>query len=108
VPAHVARLFPEPEAEVIANERWYAQRSPSAAVAFIAEVDRALTQIGEAPKAWPPYRRGTRRYLLHRFPFSVVYRIDEDDDVVYVVAVAHAKQRPEYWRRRKKPLLTAR
>ena len=48
------------------------------------------------PEAWPPYRRSTRRYLLHRFPFSLVYRIDEDDAVVYVVAVAHAKQRPEY------------
>jgi toxin ParE1/3/4 len=100
VPARDVRLFPEAEAEVIASERWYSQRSPSAAVAFIAEVDAALVRIGEGPDTWPRYRRGTRRFVLRRFPFSVVYRIE--DEVVYVVAVAHAKQRPEYWRRRKK------
>jgi len=103
MPARVVRLFPEAEAEVIANERWYAQRSPSAAEAFIAEVDAALVRIGESPDTWPRYRRGTRRYVLRRFPFSIVYRIE--DDAVYVVAVAHAKRRPEYWRRRKKPKL---
>ncbi len=103
MPARVVRLFPEAEAEVVANERWYAQRSSSAAEAFIVEFDDALAQIGEAPETWPRYRRGTRRFILRRFPFSVVYRIE--DDVVYVVAVAHAKQRPEYWRRRKKPPL---
>jgi len=100
VPARVVKLLPEAEAEVIANERWYAQRSPTAAEAFIVEVDDAIAQIGEAPKTWPGYRRGTRRFILRRFPFSVVYRIEED--AVYVVAVAHAKKRPEYWRRRRK------
>ena len=35
------------------------------------------------------------------WPRSVVYRIE--DEVVYVVAVAHAKRKPEYWRRRTKP-----
>ncbi len=94
MPARVARLFLEAEAEIIANERWYAQRSPAVAEAFIAEVDGAVAGIGESPETWPRYRRGTRRFVLRRFPFSVVYRIE--DDVVYVVAVAHAKQRPEY------------
>ncbi|MBI3932965.1 MAG: type II toxin-antitoxin system RelE/ParE family toxin [Acidobacteria bacterium] len=101
MPARVVRLFPEAEAEVVANERWYAQRSPSVATAFLAEVDQAIARIGETPETWPRYRRGTRRFILRRFPFSVVYRID--GDVVYVVAVAHAKRRPEYWRRRKRP-----
>src|SRR5262249_6121105 len=101
VPARSVRLFPEAEAEVVASERWYAQRSPTAAAAFLAEVDAALVRIGETPESWPPYRRGTRRFILRRFPFSVVYRIE--DDVVYVVAIAHAKRRPEYWRRRRSP-----
>lgn len=106
MPARVVRLFPEAEAELTANERWYAQRSPSAAEAFIAEVDAAFGRIAEAPETWPRYRRGTRRFVLRRFPFSIVYRTEAD--VVYVVAVAHAKRRPEYWRRRKKPKLRPR
>jgi toxin ParE1/3/4 len=101
VPARDVRLFPEAEAEVIANERWYARRSPAAAAAFLTELDNAITRIAEAPETWPRYRRGTRRFVLRRFPFSVVYRVE--DEAIYVVAVAHAKRRPEYWRGRKKP-----
>ena len=29
------------------------------------------------PEAWPPFDHGTCRYLLQRFPFSVVYRIED-------------------------------
>jgi toxin ParE1/3/4 len=104
VPARVVKLLPEAEAEVIANERWYARRSPSAAEAFLVEIDAAIARIAEAPGTWPRYRRGTRRFILHRFPISLVYRIEPD--AVYVIAVAHAKRRPEYWRRRKHPRTT--
>lgn len=99
MPERVVRLFPEAEAEVVASERWYAQRSLKAAEAFLVEVDEALAQIARSPETWPRYRRGTRRFVLRRFPFSVVYRIETD--AVYVIAVAHVKQRPEYWRRRR-------
>lgn len=101
MPARGVRLFPEAEAEVVENERWYAQRSPSTAAAFVAELDRALGLIAGAPETWPRYRRATRRFVLRGFPFSVVYLVH--DDSVYVVAVAHAKRRPEYWRRRRGP-----
>lgn len=100
MPDRVVRLFPEAEAEVVAGERWYAQRSVKAAAAFLTELDDAFAQIARAPETWPRYRRGTRRFVLHRFPFSVVYRVEKD--AVFVVAVAHAKQRPEYWRRRRR------
>lgn len=101
MPERAVKLFPEAEAELKTSERWYAQRSPTAAAAFLAEFNAALARIAESPETWPRYRRGTRHFVLRRFPFSVVYRIE--DEVVYVVAVAHAKRRPEYWRRRTKP-----
>lgn len=100
MPARVVKLLPEAETEVVESERWYAQRSPSAAVALVAELGDALDLIARTAETWPRYRRRTRRFVLRRFPFSVVYRIE--DDVVYVVAVAHAKRRPEYWRRRRR------
>jgi len=36
--------------------------------------------------------------VLHRFPFSIVYL--DDPEVLTIVAVAHAKRKPGYWRRR--------
>jgi hypothetical protein len=59
------------------------------------ELDVALARIEEAPRAWPQYLAATRRYLLRRFAFFVVFR--EAGDGVQIVAVAHARRRPGYW-----------
>jgi len=78
--------------------RWYAERSVTAAAAFSAEIDAAESAIARLPDAWPPFDHGTRRYLLQRFPFSVVYRVEEHR--ILIVAVAHARRRPGYWKSR--------
>jgi len=69
-----------------------------AADAFVAELDRGVAAIGEAPARWPRHLGKTRRFVMRRFPFIVVYR--ELQDRVEVVAVAHAKRRPGYWKGR--------
>jgi len=53
----------------------------------MAELDLAIARIEEAPRQWPPYLGDTRRYLLRRFRFFVVFR--EMEDGVQVLAVAH-------------------
>jgi plasmid stabilization system protein ParE len=78
--------------------RWYAERSEAAAAAFVEELDRAIAAIQHTPATWPSFDHGTRRFLLKRFPYSVVYRAD--DQRIVIVAVAHAHRRPAYWRGR--------
>lgn len=77
--------------------RWYAERSPTAAQRFSAELEAAELAIMEMPDAWAQAADGNRRYLLRRFPFSVVYRFDES--AILIVAVAHRRRRPRYWQR---------
>jgi plasmid stabilization system protein ParE len=84
--------------EAEAAARWYAERNARAAVRFSLELDAAEAAILKQPDAWPAFD-GTRRYLLRRFPFSVVYRIEASK--ILIVAVAHERRRPGYWRRRK-------
>ena len=91
-------LHPEAIEEARAARLWYAERSPLAAAAFVAELDRAVAVIGEAPARWPRHLGGTRRFVMQRFPFTVVHR--ELQDRVEVVAVGHAKRRPGYWKGR--------
>jgi plasmid stabilization system protein ParE len=91
-------LSEEALAEIEESRAWYRQRSHSAEAAFLLEVDRAIHLVGDAPHRWPPYLRGTRRYVFTTFPYSLVYLVD--DEVVNVVAVAHDKRRPGYWRNR--------
>ena len=89
-------FHPKAIAEARAAREWYASRNNPAADAFIEEIDRGVRHIAAAPTRWPTYLHGTRRYLLRRFPFSLVYR--QLGSVVTIVAVAHAKRRPGYWR----------
>jgi plasmid stabilization system protein ParE len=78
---------------------WYLARSPDAARKFDAEVKRAITQIVEAPTRWATGLHSTRRFLLHRFPFVLIYRILSREEI-QIVAVSHASRRPSYWKDR--------
>jgi plasmid stabilization system protein ParE len=81
--------------EAEAAARWYAERSATAAVEFSAELDAAESAIAQFPEAWPPFNHDTRRYLLRRFPFNVIYRVEPDR--IVILAIAHARRRPGYW-----------
>ena len=89
------RFHPEADDEVIEAYRWYRARSPSAAVAFRSQVDRAIDVIAEAPERPAPYLHGTRRVFVRRFPYFIVYRLTEYG--IEIVAVAHGRRRPGYW-----------
>ena len=91
-------FLPEALRESRSAKAWYAERNPYVAEDFEKELLRAVEQVKNSPERWPRYRRGTRRYVFPRFPFSLIYRIKEDEITVY--AVAHAKRRPEYWEKR--------
>ena len=74
---------------------WYQKRSPKAALDFIEELHRAADTIGEAPERWPAGKNNTKRFVLWRFPFVIIY--SEQQSAVTIWAVAHSSRRPEYW-----------
>ena len=64
----------EAETEYLSALAWYRERSPAAAVKFEAEFNRSINQIRKTPQRWAPYLSGCRRFLLHQFPFAIVYQ----------------------------------
>ena len=92
-------LHPDAIVEARIAYEWYAERNPSAANAFIAALDHAVREIHESPERWPVYLHGTRKFLFRRFPYSVIYRVT--DVAIQVVAVAHGRRRPGYWKTRR-------
>lgn len=65
---------------------------------FLDEVERVIKILREHPELGQSVGRGVRRALLHRFPFSFIYSVEVD--TVVIVAVAHQRRRPDYWRDR--------
>lgn len=98
MPENALELHPEALEDALAGYAWYLEHNEPSADRFFAELERAVQLILEAPDRWPVYLYGTRRIVLIKFPYSVVYRASGDLVVIY--AFAHAKRRPGYWKGR--------
>jgi len=90
--------------EAEAAVRWYNERVAGLGDDFREELVAGVDRVAEAPLIWPfsAYDPRARRFLLSRFPYSIIYVVDAAGDVT-VAAVAHAKRRPGYWRQRVVP-----
>jgi toxin ParE1/3/4 len=86
--------------EWAAATRWYEQRRPGLGGEFHDAIVAAVALIETHPEigALRQDALPTREFVLARFPYKIVYRVRAED--LYVVAVAHAKQQPDYWRQR--------
>jgi len=63
-------------------------------------VERAIGRIQQHPQLGAPYKATEfRYYVLRRFPYIIFYA--ELEEAIWIVAVAHGKRRPDYWRRRR-------
>ncbi len=62
---------------------------------FAQEVYTTIDRIIQYPEAWSPMSKNTRRCLVNRFPFGVIYQVKSG--FVRIIAVADLRRRPDYW-----------
>lgn len=74
---------------------WYDERAEGLGQEFLDELDRTVRRAISFPRSCPEIEAGIRRCLIARFPYGLIYGID--DDTIVVVAVAHLHRRPDYW-----------
>jgi plasmid stabilization system protein ParE len=92
-------FHPDAEVELEEASLVYESRMTGLGKSFATEVQRTIALIRQFPDAGSPLGARRRRVLVDRFPYSVAYR--RDTDSVVVIAVAHQRRRPGYWRSRK-------
>jgi toxin ParE1/3/4 len=92
------RFHPLALRELHSAAHWHDRERPGAGKRLLDEVTRFIGRIITAPDQGSPYLYGTRRFILHRFPYSSVYVAV--DRPAHLIAIAHHKRRPGYWRRR--------
>lgn len=85
----------EAEADYRSGIDFYAEESVEVARAFAREFRAVIGLLRERPLIGAPHVEGTRRKVLTRFPYAVVYDVEEDR--VVVIAIAHHSRDPEYW-----------
>lgn len=92
------RLLPAAQSELDEAIHWYAQQAPGLGDPFLVEFLRTIQLIERHPLGWHALSSQTRRCRLRRFPYGVIYNVDQDS--VLVIAVAHLHRRPTYWQGR--------
>ena len=95
-------FHPEASEEYLAATQYYLDHaSLLVAAAFVAEVETAIQTLLASPATWAIVEEPQiRRYLLTRFPYSIYYRWQPDQDRVSIYALMHFSRRPGYWRER--------
>jgi plasmid stabilization system protein ParE len=88
-------------AELAEAVRWYEHREPGLGDRFLQAVNSTIDLIQSHPDIGVPRASPlpSRQFLVHGFPYRVVYRVRRDD--IYVIAVAHTSRRPDYWKERR-------
>jgi toxin ParE1/3/4 len=88
------------QAEYDEAVQWYEGQTPGCGADVVAEVNAGLRAIGEDPGIGAQYRNTTFRfYRIKRFPYLIYFV--ELPNIVWVLAIAHGRRRPNYWRHRK-------
>ena len=87
-------------AELEAAVRWYEERRRGLGAEFFDAVATTVALIAEQPEAGTAIEgmRSTRRVLVRRFPYQIVYHFTPTD--ITIAAIAHLKRKPHYWKRR--------
>jgi len=93
-----AKFLEAARSELRAAVRYYEERRPGLGGEFRAQVRNAVERIERLPHAWPNLSENTRRCRLSRFPYGVIYVVDNGE--VVIVAIAHSHRDPVYWRNR--------
>lgn len=103
------RFHDDARIELVEQVRYYEEASPGLGERFGSEIEIAVSRAGRIPLLGSIYKYGTRRVFPKKFPFSVIYLVREQE--VVILAIAHFRRKPAYWRNRKndgnQPLLEA-
>jgi plasmid stabilization system protein ParE len=89
------RLDSAARAELLHETEYYETTRPGTGQRFREAVDEAFNRIKRAPKSGKPDEESCRRMRVTGFPFSLVYREETTEIVVY--AVRPDARNPDYW-----------
>ena len=69
-------FHPDVKHEVKASYEWCQNQAAGLGEDFLTELETAYQAMIELPNTWPMFQKGFRRFVLSKFPFSVIYRFN--------------------------------
>ena len=91
-------FYPRADAEFDKAVQYYEDCQAGLGIEFAEEVYAAIERIGAYPEAWSEMSKNTRRGLVNRFPYGVIFQVKSG--MLRIIAVASLHRRPDYWKDR--------
>ena len=93
-------IHSEAKRELNSAIAYYEKQKIGLGLDLLSEIEQALEKIKINPNLGTPHSiEGLRRYVIRRFPYIIFYA--ELEALIWVVAIAHGKRKPDYWKKRK-------
>jgi len=62
---------------------------------FKESVGLGIKRIKNNPLAWEKYSDSTRKYTMGKFPYIIIYILE--NDIITIIAIANSHRKPNYW-----------
>jgi plasmid stabilization system protein ParE len=92
------------EQEFTETVDYYNEQCPGLGYEFAAEVKNAFDRIKSFPEAWALISSRSRRCIINRFPYGVLYQVRQE--FILVSAIMHLKRDPKKWQERIKKTIS--
>lgn len=89
------RFLRPAELELLDAAQYYELQAAGLGSEFLDKMDAAILNLRQAPEQWPIITSNTRRCLVHRFPYALLYRVEPE--AIIIQATMHLRRRPDYW-----------
>ncbi len=83
------------EAELWETIDWYDAQRENLGKDFALELERVVKSISQTPNAFAKVEGETRKAVLRRFPYIVIFMLK--DEIVTVLAIFHTSRSPKQW-----------
>lgn len=91
------RILPPANWELREAVRFYEERVPGLGHELLEEFRATTARIIANPAAWMTLESSVRRCRMHRFPYGVIYSLE--DGQILIVSVMHLHRHPQIWKR---------
>ena len=79
---------------------WYKLHSEELSKEFYKHLLFGLSNILSNPKGYQQIFKNVRRYIVKKFPYSIVYKLYKRKSLIVIVSVNHNSRNPKIWKKR--------
>jgi toxin ParE2 len=91
-------FLPEAKVELDEAVQYYELQVKGLGIIFKSVAKSTIKRIATFPEAWSLVNPDIRKCIMHKFPYNVLYSIE--NDIILIIAIAHHHRYPNYWSER--------